>query len=73
MGYGENQIRDLEKSINAVDCDLVLFATPVNLKNLLRVETPMVRVRYEYKDAGSPTLQEVILRRLSRKETERGA
>jgi predicted GTPase len=70
MGYGEGQIRDLEKSINAVDCDLVLFATPVNLKNLLRVEKPMVRVRYEYKDAGSPTLKEVIIRRLSRKEME---
>ena len=72
MGYGEQQIRDLEKSINAVDCDLVLFAAPVNLKNLLKVEKPMVRVRYEYHDAGSPTLKEVILRRLSRKETEEG-
>jgi predicted GTPase len=68
MGYGEKQIRDLEKTINAVDCDLVLFATPVNLKNLLKVEKPMVRVRYEYKDAGSPTLREVIIQRLFRKE-----
>jgi predicted GTPase len=68
MGYGEKQIRDLEKTMNAVDCDLVLFATPVNLKNLLKVEKPMVRVRYEYKDAGSPTLKEVIVRRLFRKE-----
>jgi predicted GTPase len=68
MGYGEKQIKDLEKTINAIDCDLVLFATPVNLKNLLRIEKPMVRVRYEYKDGGSPTLKEVIIRRLFKED-----
>jgi predicted GTPase len=70
MGYGEKQIRELEETINSVDCDLVLCATPVNLKNLLKTKKPIVRVRYEYKDAGSPTLKEVILRRLFRKEME---
>jgi predicted GTPase len=64
MGYGEKQVRDLEATINRVDCDLVLFATPIDLPRLVSIKKPALRVRYEYKDLGAPRLGDVLLRRL---------
>jgi predicted GTPase len=64
VGYSEEQVSDLEKTINAVDCDVVLFATPINLKRILKIEKTALRVRYGYKDASTPTLKEVVQRRL---------
>jgi len=64
MGYSESQIRDMERTINACDCDLVIFATPINLRKLLKIEKPMVRIGYQYKDASTPTLMEVLEKRL---------
>ncbi len=46
MGYGEIQIRDLEATINAVDCDLVLVATPTDLTRLVNIERPSMRIGY---------------------------
>jgi predicted GTPase len=60
MGYGEQQMKDLEATINATPCDLVLVATPVDLSRLLTIEHPHARVRYEYKDHGTPTLEDII-------------
>ena len=64
MGYGPNQIRDLEQTIANADCDLVLFATPIHLPRILNIEKPNLRVRYEYHDHGSPTLEEVLMEKL---------
>jgi len=64
MGYGEEQIRDLEETINAADCDLVLAATPVDLRRLIRVRHPVDRVRYELQVIGRPTLEEILRQRL---------
>jgi predicted GTPase len=64
MGYGEQQIRDLEQTIQAVDCDMVVFATPIDLARLVSINKPSLRVRYEYKDHGRPTLEEVLLSKL---------
>jgi len=64
MGYGKQQMQDLETTINSADCDLVLFATPIDLPKLLFINKPMLRVRYEYRDHGSPTLKKVLLRHL---------
>jgi predicted GTPase len=47
MGYGKRQISELESTINAVDCDLVLIGTPIDLSKLLKIEKPYMRVRYE--------------------------
>ncbi len=66
MGYGEEQIRDLELTINRTDCDLVLFATPIDLPKLVSINKPTLRVRYEYKDHGDPTLKEALLKRLQK-------
>jgi len=61
MGYGEQQIRDLEATINACDCDLVVSATPIDLTKLIQVEKPILRVRYRYSDNSQPTLGKIIL------------
>ncbi len=64
MGYGKNQIHDLEQTINSADCDAVLFATPINLPKLVNINKPTLRVRYEYRDHGEPSLAQVLLRKL---------
>ena len=64
MGYGKVQIKDLEMSINNVDCDMVLFATPIQLTRVLSIHKPTLRVRYEYRDCDPPILEEALLRRL---------
>jgi predicted GTPase len=52
MGYGFDQIRDLEQTINRIDCDLVLIATPVDLRRLITIRQPSCRVRYEFEEIG---------------------
>ncbi len=64
MGYSKQQITDMEKTINDCDCDLVLSATPIDLPKLVTINKPIVRVRYEYEDHGSPTLKDVLLSQL---------
>jgi len=64
MGYSKEQISDLANTINAVDCDLVLFATPIQLTRILDINKPAIRVRYEYRDHGSPILKDVLTQRL---------
>ena len=65
MGYSEKQIVDLEATANAAPCDVVIFATPINLTRIVKISKPTVRVRYEYRDASSPTLEEVLRRRIT--------
>ncbi len=60
MGYGEKQVTELEETINAVDCDLVLAATPIDLRRLIDVRHPVDRVRYELQVIGKPTLEEIL-------------
>jgi len=64
MGYSRDQICDLEKTINNCECDLVLFATPIHLTRILEIDKPALRVRYEYVDHGTPTLEETLLSRM---------
>lgn len=64
MGYGDKQIRDLEATINATPCDLVVVGTPIDLTRLLKIGHPMERVRYELQVIGKPTLKEVLEQRL---------
>jgi predicted GTPase len=60
LGYGKQQIKDLEKTINAIPCDAVIIATPIDLTRLLKINKPPVRVRYELQEIGKPDLEEVI-------------
>jgi predicted GTPase len=63
MGYGDDQMRDLEETINRAECDLVLVATPIDLRRLIKVRHPVDRVRYELQVIGRPTLEEILARR----------
>jgi predicted GTPase len=60
MGYDADQRRELEETIRATPCDVVVIATPVDLRKILRIEKPSVRVTYEIEELGSPTLEEVV-------------
>jgi predicted GTPase len=60
MGYGEKQMKDLETTINAVEADVVLVATPIDLGRLLKLNKPAVRVRYELEEIGTPKLGDIL-------------
>lgn len=60
MGYGEQQVKDLEATINACDCDMVVSATPIDLTRLVNIEKPTLRVRYGYRDNSQPTLGDLV-------------
>lgn len=64
MGYSPQQVKDLETTINNTECDLVLVATPVDLTQLISVNKPTVRIRYEYKDNSEPTLEAILKEQL---------
>lgn len=60
MGYGEEQMRDLEQTINNSDVDLVISATPIDLNRVIKIRKPMQRVRYELQEIGQPTLEDIL-------------
>jgi predicted GTPase len=64
MGYSPAQIADLAATIGRCSCDLVLFATPAHLPRLVHSPVPMLKVRYDYRDHGSPTLADLLRGRL---------
>jgi predicted GTPase len=60
MGYGEAQMKELEKTINQSDADLVLVGTPIDLGRLLKIDKPSQRVRYELQVIGQPNLKDIL-------------
>jgi len=60
MGYGEKQTRELAATINRIDCDLVISATPIDLNRVIKVNKPMLRVRYELEEVGQPNIKSVL-------------
>jgi len=60
MGYGEQQIRDLEETIRNTECDAVIIATPIDLSRICKIDKPKTRVYYDLAEIGSPNLQEVL-------------
>jgi predicted GTPase len=66
MGYGAQQVADLEETINSTPADLVLIATPIDLGRLINIRVPSQRVRYELQEIGQPTLDELLKQRFSR-------
>jgi len=65
MGYGAVQCQELEATINAVPCDLVLIATPIDLGRIMAIERPTQRVRYELQEIGRPNLSDALARFLT--------
>jgi predicted GTPase len=66
MGYGEEQMRELQETINRADVDLVLSATPIDLTRVIKINKPIQRVRYELQEIGQPTLEDVLRKRFSK-------
>ena len=66
MGYSEQQVLDLEATINLTECDLVIFSTPIDLTCLLKINKPALRVRYDYKDHGPPLLEDVVVEKFQK-------
>jgi len=60
MGYGDQQIKELEQTIARVDCDAVVVATPIDIRRIIRLDKPAVRVSYEIEERSRPTLEEIL-------------
>ncbi len=60
MGYGEQQLKDLEKTINNTDCDSVIIATPIDLNRIIKIRKPNTRVYYDLQEIGDPNLTQVL-------------
>ncbi len=64
LGYADSQLKELEESINAVDCDAVVLGTPADLTKLIRIGKPVARVAFEAYDEGKPTLEELLAEKI---------
>jgi predicted GTPase len=62
VGYGEAQMEDLRATIDAADCDLVIIATPIDLRRTIHLTKPALRVTYELQEIGKPDLDDVLAR-----------
>lgn len=60
MGYGDEQLKDLETTINNTDCDAVVIGTPIDLNRIINIKKPSTRVWYDLQEIGSPNLEEVL-------------
>jgi len=60
MGYSEEQIRDLETTIENTPCDVVVIATPIDLNRIVKINKPCVKIGYELQEYGSPNFNDVI-------------
>ncbi|MCK4680220.1 GTPase [bacterium] len=60
MGYSPEQVADLQMTVNAVDCDYVVIGTPIDLRKVIDIERPSVRVGYDLEVKGSPNLEDVL-------------
>jgi predicted GTPase len=60
MGYGPEQIGDLEATINRVPCDAVIIGTPIDLRRILNIQKPSTRVRYSLEERSKPDLKDVL-------------
>lgn len=60
MGYGKEQMRDLEDTINSAECDLVIIGTPIDLSRVMNIRKPTVRVKYELQETGRPSLESLL-------------
>ena len=60
MGYGEEQLKDLESTINNTDCDAVVIGTTIDLNRLINIKKPNTRVYYDLQEIGEPNLKGVL-------------
>ena len=61
MGYSDEQIKDLETTINNTDCQGVIIGTPIDLRRIIDIKHPSTRVTYELEEIGHPTLNDILI------------
>ena len=60
MGYGQKQVKDLEQTIDSINCDSLVLGTPIDLRRIMKLQKPAVRVRYEIREVTKPKLDEIL-------------
>jgi predicted GTPase len=60
MGYGRDQVRELEATIRLTPCDTVILGTPVDLRRVMTIDRPVARIRYDLMEIGRPTLEDAL-------------
>ena len=68
MGYGKEQVKDLEETLNKADCDVIVAGTPIDLNRVVSINKPIIRVRYELDEIGRPDLKDVLKDFLNREQ-----
>jgi predicted GTPase len=66
LGYSEQQLHELEQVIKAADCEVVLSGTPIDITRVIKVNKPIVRVRYELEEIGGTPLKDLIIKTLKK-------
>ncbi|TET58121.1 GTPase [Candidatus Bathyarchaeota archaeon] len=66
VGYGREQIKELEETIDATPCDVIVIGTPIDLRRVLTISKPAVRAEYNLKELGTPTLEDVLKKHFQR-------
>ncbi len=66
MGYGDQQIKDLEATIAAADVDLVIIGTPIDLTRVMKIDRPSERIRYDLQEVGKPTLEDILTKKFGK-------
>jgi predicted GTPase len=69
MGYGRRQMEELRETISRSDADLVLIGTPIDLRRIIELDKPAMRVTYRLQEMGEPTLAEILEERGLLKQT----
>jgi len=67
MGYGKEQMGELQETINATPCDVVVIGTPIDLRHLLRLNKPAIRAKYELQEISKPDLEDILKQRFPKK------
>tara|TARA_R110001583_G_scaffold74156_6_gene205609 strand:- start:16057 stop:17412 length:1356 start_codon:yes stop_codon:yes gene_type:complete len=68
MGYSDQQLKDLEATINACDCDSVIIGTPIDLNRIINIKKPNTRVYYDLEEIGYPKLSHIINQFIKKQE-----
>jgi predicted GTPase len=67
MGYGDEQVRELEETINAADADVVVEGTPIDLKRIITVNKPIANVSYELEEVAPGVIEEMVAQAVKEK------
>ena len=67
MGYGDEQLKDLEQTITNCDCDSVIIGTPIDLNRIINIPQTNTRVFYDLQSIGKPSLEDVVIEFLEKR------